>query len=67
MPSTDGVGEVHQQLKNILRTAATQQAKSSLQHQDEASILTLVRPKDGGQSVAQGALEAGTTSLSVRI
>jgi hypothetical protein len=31
-PSTNGVGKVYQQLKNILGTAAAQQAKSSLQH-----------------------------------
>jgi hypothetical protein len=37
-PSTDGVGKIYQQLKNILGTAAVQQAESSLQHRVEASI-----------------------------
>jgi hypothetical protein len=31
-PSTDRVGKVYQQLKNILGTAAAQQAETSLQH-----------------------------------
>jgi hypothetical protein len=47
-PSTDRVGKVYQQLKNILDTAAAQEAESSLQHWVEASILTLDRSKAGG-------------------
>jgi hypothetical protein len=41
-PSTDGVGEMYQLLKSILRTAVAQQAESSLQHRFE----------DGGQRAA---------------
>jgi hypothetical protein len=66
-PSTDGVGEVYQQLKNNLGTTAAQQAESSLQHPDKASILTTACPKNGGQRFAQGALEAGSTSSPMRI
>jgi hypothetical protein len=43
------VGEVYRWLRNILGNATTQQAESSLQHQVDASILTPIRPKDGGQ------------------
>jgi hypothetical protein len=66
-PSTDGVGEVYQRLENTVETAVVYQVKSSLQHQDEASILTPTCPMNGGQRVAQGALEVGTTSSLVRI
>jgi hypothetical protein len=66
-PSTDGVGKVYQRLKNILRTATVHQAKSSILHQDEATILTPIHPKDGGQRISRGALEAGTTSSPARI
>jgi hypothetical protein len=65
-PSIDGVGEVYQQLKSILGTAAAQQTESSLQHW-KASILTPVRPKDGGQRAAQGAIEVGMTYSLARI
>jgi hypothetical protein len=47
-PSADGVDEVYQRLKNILGTTAVQQEESSLPQRVEASILTPVRPKDGG-------------------
>jgi hypothetical protein len=39
-PSTNGVGEVYQQLKSIVDTSTAQQQESSLQHQVEASIST---------------------------
>jgi hypothetical protein len=61
-PSTDGVGEVYQWLKNNLRTIAAQQAESSLQHRDEATILTPIYSKDRGQTVTQGALEVRMAS-----
>jgi hypothetical protein len=47
-PSTDGVGMVYQQLKNILGTTAVQQAESTLQHRVKASISTPNRSKVGG-------------------
>jgi hypothetical protein len=62
IPSTDGVGEVYRRLKNILDTAAAQQAESYLQHRAEAFVLTPVHPMDRGQGAAQGALEAGIAS-----
>jgi hypothetical protein len=52
-PSTDGVGEVYQWLKNIISTAAAQQVESSIQHQVEASISTNDRSNVGGQGAAQ--------------
>jgi hypothetical protein len=66
-PSTDGVGEVYQRLKSILGTTAVQQVETSLQHRVKASIFPPARPEDGGQRATQGALEAGKTSLLVRI
>jgi hypothetical protein len=57
--STNGVGEVYGQLMKMLRTTTAQQVESSLQHRGEASILTPVHPKDGGQRVARWALVAG--------
>jgi hypothetical protein len=63
-PSTNGVGEVYQQLKSILDATAVQQAESSLLHWVEASILLPTDPKDGGQRATQGAPDAGTASSS---
>jgi hypothetical protein len=63
-PSTDGVGDVYQRLKNILGTAAAQQAKSYLQHRAKATILPTAHPKDGEQKATQGALDAVTASSS---
>jgi hypothetical protein len=54
-PSTDGVGEMYQQLKSILGTTTAQQAESSLQHWVEASVSPSICPKDGEQRAAQGA------------
>jgi hypothetical protein len=54
IPSTDGVGELYQQLVNILGIAATQQAESSLQHQVEASVLTPDLSKAGGKRPPKG-------------
>jgi hypothetical protein len=51
-PSTNTVSMVYHELKNILDTAATQQAECSLQHQVEASILTLDRSKAEAQRAA---------------
>jgi hypothetical protein len=61
-PSTDGVGEVYKRLKSILGTTAVQQAKSSLLHQVEASILPPTNPKDRGQKATHGAPNIRTTS-----
>jgi hypothetical protein len=61
-PSTDGVSEVYRWLKNILGYTVVQQAESSLQHWVDASVLTPIHPKGGGQGAAQGDLEVGTTS-----
>jgi hypothetical protein len=47
-PSTGGVGEVYQRLKNFLETAVVQQAESSLQHRVEASVSTPDCSKAGG-------------------
>jgi hypothetical protein len=62
LPSTDGVGEMYQLQKSILSTAIAPQAKSSLQHWIEASILTPAHPKDGGQRASQQALDTGMAS-----
>jgi hypothetical protein len=60
---TSTVGEVYQWLKSILGTPALQQAKSSLLHRVETSILPPpANPKDEEQKATQGALEAGMTS-----
>jgi hypothetical protein len=48
-PSTDEVDKLYQQLKDILGTAAAQQAESSLQRRAETSLLTLSRSKVGWQ------------------
>jgi hypothetical protein len=53
---------VYQQLNNILSTIATPQAKSFLQCQAKASMLTLDHSKARGQRVAQEAVEAGVAS-----
>jgi hypothetical protein len=66
-PSSNGVGKVYQHLKDILGTAATQQAESSLQHRVKVSILNLDRSKARGQRATQGALEVGTASSPTRI
>jgi hypothetical protein len=66
-PYTNGVGEVYQQLKNILGTTTVQQVESSIQHHVEASILTPVCPKDRGQTATQGALVVRMASLLMRI
>jgi hypothetical protein len=47
-PSTDGAGEVYQQLKSILGTTTMQQAESSLLHWDEASIFAPHQPQRWG-------------------
>jgi hypothetical protein len=65
-PSTDGVGEMYQWLKNMLSTITAQQEKSSLQHWVEAYILTLTIPRLGGQRAAQGALEVGVVSSPLK-
>jgi hypothetical protein len=54
IPSTDGVGELYQQLVNILGIAATQQAESSLQHQVEASVLTPDHSRQGAKGHPRG-------------
>jgi hypothetical protein len=66
-PSTDQVGTVYQQLKNILGTTTTQHVESSLQHRVKALTSPPAHPKDGGQRATQGALEAGMASSPVRI
>jgi hypothetical protein len=66
-PSTDGVGMVYQQLKNILGTTAVQQAESTLQHRVKASISTPNHSKVGGERATQEALEAGMTSSLAQI
>jgi hypothetical protein len=53
-PSTDGVGEMYQWLKNMLSTITAQQEKSSLQHWVEAYILTLTIPRMGGKGPPKG-------------
>jgi hypothetical protein len=58
---------MYQRLKNMLSTAAAQQAESSLLHRDEASILTPVRSKARGHRAAQGAPEEGMASSPARI
>jgi hypothetical protein len=62
VPSTDRVGKVYQQLKNILGTVVAQQVESSLQHRVEASISTLDCSKAGGQCATQEATQIGMTS-----
>jgi hypothetical protein len=53
-PSTIEVSKMYQRLKSILGTTTVQQAKSSLQHRVEASVLPPAHPKDGGQMATQG-------------
>jgi phospholipase/lecithinase/hemolysin len=48
-PFIDGMGEGYQQLKSILDATPMQQAKSSLLHQVEASILTPPAPRAGNR------------------
>jgi hypothetical protein len=67
VPSTAGVGEVYGWLKSILVTAVVQQDESTLLHWVEASILTPVCPRDGGQDATQGAPEVGMASSPARI
>jgi hypothetical protein len=66
-PSTDGVDKVYQQLKNILGHPTAQQVESSLQRQEEVSILTPGRSKARWQKAAQELPEVGMTSSLVRI
>jgi hypothetical protein len=66
-PSTDGVGEVYQWMKNILGITAAQQVESTLQHRVKISVLTSTVPRPGGQRATQWASKVGMASLPMWI
>jgi hypothetical protein len=62
VPSTNGVGTVYHQLKDILGVAAEQQAESSLQRWDKVSILSPSYSKANQQRTVMEHSTEGTTS-----
>jgi hypothetical protein len=65
-PSTDGVGKVYHQLKDILDIAAEQQVESSLQRWGKVSVLSPGCSKASRQRNVTEHPVAGTTSSLVR-
>jgi hypothetical protein len=63
VPSTNGVGKVYQQLKNILGTAVTQQVESSLKHRVKVSILTLDHSNTEGGATGHAGSTKGRNDL----
>jgi hypothetical protein len=62
-PSTIEVSEMYQRLKSILGTTAVQQAKNSLQHRVEASILPPPIPRMGDKWLPKGPFKPTRRSI----